>query len=935
MTTTIAGVVLDPHGRPLDRIHLRGLSATGYHGVLEEERAEGQVFRADVVLHLDTRPAAAGDDLADTVSYAEVAQEVIDVIEGSPAQLVETVAERIAAVVLVHAAVVAVDVTVHKPQAPIPVPFDDVEVAIRRDRVVTPVVAVPAPAETDAFGADGAWAPGAALERDVAREWDVAREPDVAQGPVAPGPQPVAPIPVGSMAPALIMGGGQAAQTPVVPAPLPAPAVRPPSIRLSRGQAADVGGDTRGQEPEQAAFAAEQAAPLGGSEGQAPGLRDRSTGEPRPAAVDEPTEAPEAARAPVGPSVATGLVREHDRMDEVPAGFVEVVLALGSNVGDPQQTLRDAITDLDRIPGLEITEVSPLARTAATGGPENQPDYLNAVLLARTRLSARGLLHACQSVEHAHGRVREERWGPRTLDVDLIAYGTLTDVAEDIELPHPRAHERAFVLEPWSQIDPEAVLPGLGGGPVATLAATAPDREGIRWLALDWLTESVSESVSATTGAVPVQEAPPGSGGVLDSGQVDTPAQAQIPVVAEASAAPVPHEASAAPVPHGPQAAYEPPIAPGASASAHDVFAEFFGPAATAAPPASTGPDAAVSEAPTEVAAHPAPHVSAAPDDLGAPADAPASVPDAARAGRPGEAQEGQVLVPIHVQSVTPSQAYVPEYGPPEDSPPAAEIASPDPDADPDPDPVMRTPDPVEHVPGFEERTVRFGERAPEDRERTLDLGERAPEYEERTLEYGEPEQPSFPSLFAPVQVPPAGPPSAMGLPVPRPVDPSPATPSTAQVPYFIPASGASASGTAPVAENRGPVPPGPAAPAGHTVPSGTSQFAPATPDAYPSADDIFPPQWAHDGRPAAHPVQEQASHAPFPFAPVDSSRVPRAPGGGSAPTPGRSAHGGPFAPVGTGAGSAPGPLADPESGPEQQGLITNVPPIFPTGQQH
>ncbi len=98
-------------------------------------------------------------------------------------------------------------------------------------------------------------------------------------------------------------------------------------------------------------------------------------------------------------------------MDDVPAGFVEVVLALGANLGDAQQTLRDAITDLDRISGLEITEVSPLARTEAVGGPD-QPDYLNTVLLARTRLSARDLLHACQAVEQAHGRVRDERWGP-------------------------------------------------------------------------------------------------------------------------------------------------------------------------------------------------------------------------------------------------------------------------------------------------------------------------------------------------------------------------------------------------------------------------------------------------------------------------------------------------------------------------------------------
>jgi dihydroneopterin aldolase/2-amino-4-hydroxy-6-hydroxymethyldihydropteridine diphosphokinase len=74
-------------------------------------------------------------------------------------------------------------------------------------------------------------------------------------------------------------------------------------------------------------------------------------------------------------------------------------------------------------------------------------------------------------------------------------------VTDDLELPHPRAHERAFVLEPWAQVDPQAVLPGLGGGPVAALAATAPDREGIRWLALDWLTAPTPPS--AADGGVP------------------------------------------------------------------------------------------------------------------------------------------------------------------------------------------------------------------------------------------------------------------------------------------------------------------------------------------------------------------------------------------------------------------------------------------------
>jgi dihydroneopterin aldolase/2-amino-4-hydroxy-6-hydroxymethyldihydropteridine diphosphokinase len=323
-----------------------------------------------------------------------VARDVHDVLAGSPADLIETVAERIAAAALAYPAVQAVDVRVHKPHAPIPVPFDDVEVAVRRDRVRTPVVE----------------APGARTAEPV-------------------------PVPVASPEPAAT---AVAAIEPVAdPASTPVP--------------------------------------------------------PPPAAKPEPPR---------------------DPLDQQPTQPVDVVIALGANLGEAQRTLRQAVTDVDRIPGLQVMEVSPLARTAAVG-PE-QPDYLNAVLLARTTLSPRELLRACQQVEQEHGRVRAERWGPRTLDVDIVQYGGLVASADDLELPHPRARERAFVLVPWAEVDPGAVLHGLGGGPVARLAETAPDRPGIRWLALDWLADP-QDTVSphgtgpqAGTGAVhaPVPPAP-------------------------------------------------------------------------------------------------------------------------------------------------------------------------------------------------------------------------------------------------------------------------------------------------------------------------------------------------------------------------------------------------------------------------------------------
>lgn len=126
--------VLDVEGRPLDRVQLLGLRARGHHGVFTAERELGQVFVVDVVLHLDTRPAAETDDLTRTVHYGVLAEQVVAVVTGEPVDLVETLAQRVAAVALAPAPVVAVDVRVHKPQAPVTVPFDDVVVEIRRWR---------------------------------------------------------------------------------------------------------------------------------------------------------------------------------------------------------------------------------------------------------------------------------------------------------------------------------------------------------------------------------------------------------------------------------------------------------------------------------------------------------------------------------------------------------------------------------------------------------------------------------------------------------------------------------------------------------------------------------------------------------------------------------------------------------------------------------
>lgn len=268
---------------PRDRISLLGVRAFGHHGVLAQEKREGQEFVVDVVLHLDLAPAGTSDDLTRTVNYAEVGADVVARIEGPSLDLIESLAEQIAGDALARSGVHTVEVTVHKPSAPVGVPFGDVTVAVERRRAVP------------------------------------------------------------------------------------------------------------------------------------------------------------------------------------------VVIALGANLGDPERRLDAAIDDLAG--DLDAVRRAPFVTTDPVGGPD-QPRYTNTVLLATTALAPAALLARLHAVEARHGRVREVRWGARSLDLDLIQYGdpaTGTDVVSDepqLTLPHPRAHERGFVLAPWARMDPDAVL-RVGGSVIA------------------------------------------------------------------------------------------------------------------------------------------------------------------------------------------------------------------------------------------------------------------------------------------------------------------------------------------------------------------------------------------------------------------------------------------------------------------------------------
>ena len=288
----------------LDVVELRGLRARGRHGVLPAERELGQVFGVDVAMHLDTRPAAASDDLADAVDYGAVARVVHAVVAGEPVDLLETLAARVAGAVLADHRVRAVDVAVHKPSAPVTVPFDDVVVRVHRT-----------------------------------------------------------------------------------------------------------------------------------------------------------------------------------------SPWRRAVLSLGSNVGEGAETLASAVRALGADPGLRVVAVSPMYRTAPVGGVE-QDDYLNVAVVVVTVLHPAALLALAHRVEADHGRdrSREVRWGPRTLDVDVLTVDGVTSGGTTGDgpaggastgagpvLPHPRAHERAFVLLPWAAVAPDDVLHGHGR--VGDLAAALPATE--------------------------------------------------------------------------------------------------------------------------------------------------------------------------------------------------------------------------------------------------------------------------------------------------------------------------------------------------------------------------------------------------------------------------------------------------------------------------
>lgn len=161
--------------------------------------------------------------------------------------------------------------------------------------------------------------------------------------------------------------------------------------------------------------------------------------------------------------VPASVVQQVDAADATLHNPKRAVVSLGSNLGNRLESLQSAIDALADTPGLKVKAVSPVYETEPWGvDPGSQSTYFNAVVVVKTTLPPGSLLERGHAIEEALERVRDERWGPRPIDVDIVAYQGVVSDDPKLTLPHPRAHERAFVLVPWHDIDPAAEVPGHG-----------------------------------------------------------------------------------------------------------------------------------------------------------------------------------------------------------------------------------------------------------------------------------------------------------------------------------------------------------------------------------------------------------------------------------------------------------------------------------------
>ena len=511
-------------------IALKGLGALANHGVYDFERDRNQRFSADIVMWVET--AGATDDIAATVSYADIADEAMAVLTGTAVDLIETLAETIAARVMGHEGVVGTEVTVHKPDAPIDHPFADVSVTVRAG-------------QTDAM-------PLSLSFKGIYEAED------------------------GSVLTGEIEAYGHAQ------APSPA-------------------------EQEQS--------------GALPTRRDVQAAHAAPA---------------------------HDATRPEHLRSRRVVLAIGGNLGDVPVTLMHTVEALSYMEGFQIDDVSPIMRTKPVLAPGQapQPDYWNAVVVGSAIASPDELFAQTSRIERELGRERHERWGARTVDIDIIQIEGLASSDPVLTLPHPRAKERAFVLAPWLLCDPDAILEGVGR--VSDLLADTPDREGIIDAVDDWLEDPAAvmadsdqllaqraeqasadmrELIEALTGeisqvdnlvtrpGVPATELPAPVVAAPEASVEATPAPEVVPApeaVPAPTVVPAPEAAPAPTVVPAPEVTPAPAVAPAPEVARAESFEASSGPQPQ--PPAQAAPEVSAEASPeVPVPAHDAPSQAAPP----------------------------------------------------------------------------------------------------------------------------------------------------------------------------------------------------------------------------------------------------------------------------------------------------------------------------------
>lgn len=169
-----------------------------------------------------------------------------------------------------------------------------------------------------------------------------------------------------------------------------------------------------------------------------------------------------------------------------PDFMTQSLIALGSNLGERSAHMRHALVRLGNLPSTKMEDVSALYETAPVGGPDNQGPYLNAAALIRTALSPAQLLEAVQGVEAERQRERIIRWGPRTLDLDILTYGEFVSDDPDLTLPHPRMHERRFVMMPVCDIAPDLPHPRLGRSMLALLRELPAEPDDLTVVSRMW-----------------------------------------------------------------------------------------------------------------------------------------------------------------------------------------------------------------------------------------------------------------------------------------------------------------------------------------------------------------------------------------------------------------------------------------------------------------